>query len=62
MILSGVSVIPRMIKLAALRSDLIFLETQMAVVLKEVKIGILAAFHPKGTKRTVHHATLFKQF
>lgn len=38
-----------MIKLVALRSDLIFLETQLAVVLKEAKNDILAAFYAKGT-------------
>lgn len=38
-----------MIKLAALRSDLIFLETQPAVILKEAKSEVSATLYPKGT-------------
>lgn len=38
-----------MIKLPTLRSDLIFLETQAAVILKDTKIEILDVFQPKDS-------------
>lgn len=52
-----------MMKLATLRSDIIFLE-QSAIVLKEAKIDILAAFYLKGTcyYDDCYHPNLFKHF
>lgn len=53
-----------MIKLAALRSDLIFLETQPAVILKEAKVRSPLPCIQRAlvTIMTVYHPTLFKQF